>query len=33
MTKSASIITTQNKLFEEGDTRDSTPWVRLKEDV
>jgi hypothetical protein len=29
----ASMRLSQNKLFEEGDTRDSTPWVRLKEDV
>ena len=29
----ASMRLSQNKLFEEGDTRDTTPWVRLKEDV
>ena len=29
----ASMRLSQNKLFEKGDTRDSTPWVRLKEDV
>lgn len=29
----ASMRLSQNKMFEEGDTRDSTPWVRLKEDV
>ena len=29
----ASMRLSQNKLFEEGDTRDITPWVRLKEDV
>ena len=29
----ASMRLSQNKLFEEGDTLDTTPWVRLKEDV
>ena len=29
----ASMRLSQNELFEEGDTRDSTPWVRLKEYV